>query len=167
MSNVRPHLQAVVRIEVADPQRPEALTLLAEAAAEARAMYPDLFLPGSAEPTNPSTPIGGVYLLAWQEQRAVASGALRPLNGRTAEVRRMFVTASRRRLGLASAVLAELEKHAADLGYTHLRLETGNRQLSALSLYARREFQRIQSFGPYANDPTSVCFEKALTRGVA
>jgi GNAT superfamily N-acetyltransferase len=74
----------------------------------------------------------------------------------------MFVTARRRRRGLASAVLAALEEHALRLGYTRLLLETGDRQRPALALYAKRNFQRIPAFGQYANDPTSTCFEKAL-----
>jgi len=74
----------------------------------------------------------------------------------------MFVTAGRRRRGLASAVLAALEEHALRLGYTRLRLETGDRQRPALALYAKWNFHRIPAFAPYANDPTSICFEKAL-----
>lgn len=150
-----------LRIENADPQGSAALTLLAEAAAEARRIYPEFFSPGSAEPSNGPTPAGGVYLLACEGARPVASGALRPIDARTGEIRRMFVTADRRRQGLASAMLAALEQRAAALGYTRLRLETGDRQAPAMALYARRGFIRIPAFGRHADDPTSVCFEKA------
>ena len=53
---------------------------LAEAAREARALYPDLFAPGSPPPTN--APLGEreVYLLAWREGVAVGCGALRRLD---------------------------------------------------------------------------------------
>lgn len=154
-------METAVRIETTDPQGSAALALLAEAAAEARAIYPEFFPPGCAEPTNGPTPAGGVYLLAWEGGRPVASGALRPIDARTGEIRRMFVTASRRRQGLASAILAALEQHAVALGYSHLRLETGDRQAPAMALYAGRSFVRIPAFGPHANDPTSVCFERA------
>ena len=152
---------SALRIEPADPQGPAALALLAEAATEARAVYPESFRQGSAEPANGPTPPGGVYLLAWEGERCVASGALRPIDARTVEIRRMFVTAGRRRQGLASAMLAALERHAVELGYTQLRLETGDRQPHAIALYAGRGFVRIPPFGQHANDPTSVCFEKA------
>lgn len=92
----------------------------------------------------------------------MASGALRPIDARTGEIRRLFVTADRRRRGLASAVLAALEQHALELGYTRLRLETGDRQDPAVALYAARSSVRIDAFGCYANAPTSVCFEKVL-----
>ena len=90
-------METVVRIEPVDPEGSAALALLAEAAIEARAIYPESFPLGGAEPTNGPTPSGAVYLLAWQGGRPVASGALRPIDSRTAEIRRMFVTASRRR----------------------------------------------------------------------
>ena len=76
-----------MRIEAADPQGTGASALLAEAAAEARAIYPEFFPAGSGEPTNAPTPVGGFYLLAWQEHRAVASVALRPIDARTGELR--------------------------------------------------------------------------------
>jgi hypothetical protein len=46
------------------------------------------------------------------------------------------------------------------MNYSTLRLETGYRQLPAIALYLRRGYRRIDPFGPYADDPTSVCFEK-------
>jgi len=81
-------METAARIETADPQGAAALALLAEAAAEARAIYAECFAPGSAEPTNAPTPAGGVYLLARRGGRAVASGALRPIDVRTGEIRR-------------------------------------------------------------------------------
>lgn len=149
------------RIETADPRGSAASALLAEAAAEARTLYPESFPPGCPEPTNDPTPAGGVYLLTYEGGRPVASGALRPIDAGTCEIGRMFVTASRRRQGLASAMLAALERHAVELGTSRLRLETGDRQAPALALYAGRGFVRIPAFGRHADDPTSVCFEKA------
>jgi len=97
------------------------------------------------------------------EARAAACGALRPLGDGCVEVRRMFVTRSARGCGLASTVLRALEAAAAQMGYRTMRLETGYRQLPAIALYSKHDFQRIEPFGEYANDPTSVCFEKSLS----
>ena len=74
----------------------------------------------------------------------------------------MFVTADSRRKGLARAMLQELEYRAADFGYSVMRLETGNRQFSAITLYQSLGFKPIAPFGEYENDPLSVCFEKAV-----
>lgn len=145
-----------------DPQGPDALALLPEAVVEARALYPEWFPPGSPWPTNGPTPAGGSYVVAYDGDRPVACGALRPLDGQSAEVRRMFVTRDARRQGWASAVLAELERRALGLAYGVLRLETGCRQAPAMALYRSRGFIAIPPFGAYADDPTSVCFEKPL-----
>lgn len=89
-------------------------------------------------------------------------GALRPIDERTAEVRRMYVLPLHRRFGVARLILAELERRALDFGYRVLRLETGFRQHAALRLYDACGFKRIDAFAPYTHDPTSVCFEKSI-----
>lgn len=146
-----------------DPQGDDAMGLLREAAIEARALYPELFPPGAPWPDNAPAPERGIYLVGYVNGKPVACGALRPLDEDAVEVRRMFVTASARRRGIAQAILAELEKHAAASGFKVMRLETGYRQLSAMALYERQGFRRIPAFGEYRNDPASVCFEKRIS----
>ena len=148
-------------IEQADPQGWAALSLLREAAAEAREPYPELRLNG-VQPSNSPTPDRGVYLVGFVAGSPVASGALRPTDARIAEVRRMFVQRASRRLGFARAMLSTLEGYARTLGFSVLRLETGNRQHPAIALYESFGSHRIAPFGEYANDPTSVCFEKSV-----
>ena len=151
-----------VQIRSVDPQGADALALLHEAAAEVRALYPELFAPDAPAPVNPPTPPRGVYLVAYRNGRPIAGGALRPLDEHSAEVRRMFVRRSARRGGIARAMLAALEEAALDLGYTRLRLETGDRQASAMALYASEGFVRCAAFGEHVGDPFSVCFEKPI-----
>lgn len=150
-----------------DPQGDDAMGLLREAAIEARALYPELFPQGAPWPDNAPTHERGIYLVGYVNGKPVACGALRPLDENAVEVRRMFVTASARRRGIAQAILAELEKHAAASGFKVMRLETGNRQLSAIALYERQGFRRIPAFGQYVGDPVSVCFEKRVEPMVA
>lgn len=149
-------------IEPVDPQHLQALALLCEAGIEARALYPELFAPDSPAPTN--SPLGEreVYLLAWREGVAVGCGALRRVDATTGEVRRMFVTRSARREGVARALLARLEADALALGYRRLVLETGIRQKPAMALYRASGWRRIKAFGSYIDDPTSVCFGKTM-----
>jgi len=149
-------------IEAVDPQHPQALALLAEAALEARALYPDLFAPDSPAPTNPPLQARDAYLLAWRDGQAVGCGALRQRDAFTGELRRMFVTRAARRDGVARALLARLEHEARQHGYRHLVLETGARQLPATLLYSGCGWRRIAAWGPYLGDPMSVCFGKAL-----
>jgi hypothetical protein len=65
------------------------MALLREAIIETRTLYP--VAEGTPWPGNPSTPAGGIYLLAYAGAQPVACGALRPLDANTAEVRRMYV----------------------------------------------------------------------------
>ena len=61
---------------------------------------------------------------------------------------------------MARKILAVLEASAARMGYKIMRLETRNRQHPAMALYESFGFERIASFGEYASDPTSICYEK-------
>ena len=149
-------------IEPVDPMDLQALALLAEAAREARALYPELFAPGSPAPTN--TPLGEreVYLLAWREGVAVGCGALRRLDSQRGELRRIFCTPQARREGVGRSLLARLEADALALGYRRLLLETGTRQKPATALYRAAGWRRIPPYGNYVGDPTSCCFGKTL-----
>lgn len=108
-------------------------------------------------------PARGIYLVGYLDDRPAVSGALRPIDREIVEVRRIFVQTARR-LGLARAVLRSLEEHAYAFGYKVMRLETGNRQSSAMALYELSGFHRIEPFGEYRGDPTSVCFEKEIEK---
>jgi putative acetyltransferase len=151
-------------IRVVNPQGEDALSLLREAAIEARALYPELHTEGAPWPGNPPTPPGGTYVIAYEVEIPVGCGALRPIDAATVEVRRMYVLKSARRSGVARKILAALEASAARMGYKVMRLETGNRQHAAMALYESFGFERIAPFGECMNDPTSVCYEKHVAQ---
>ena len=149
-------------IEARDPLSEEALFLLHEAALEARRLYSDSIDPGAPMPANQPLRPGDVYLIAFSDGSPVGCGALRKLDDRTAEIRRMYVLRQARRTGIARGILVHLEEEASRLGYDALLLETGNRQHPAMSLYESYGFTRIPLFGHYVNDPTSVCYFKRV-----
>jgi len=149
-----------LRIEARDPLSPEALFLLHEAALEARRLYPDLIDSTAPMPTNQPLRPGDIYLIAFLDGNPVGCGALRKLDDRTAEVRRMYVLRQARRTGIARGILVRLEEEACRFGYETLLLETGNRQHPAMALYESYGFTRIPPFGPYVNDPITVCYSK-------
>ena len=107
-----------------------------------------------------------VFLVATIGDQVAGCGALQPLgvelDGEIGEVKRMYVTHSLRRRGVGAAILAALEDQARTLGYRRLRLETGDQQPEAMALYTASGWVRIEAFGEYAEDPTSICFEKIL-----
>jgi putative acetyltransferase len=105
---------------------------------------------------------GGAFLVGRIDGEAVACGGIARYDEVTGEIRRMYVVPSARGRGLSRRVLDALEDEARALGYSFVRLETGNLQAAAMGLYASAGFEPIPRYGPFANDPKSVCFEKRL-----
>jgi putative acetyltransferase len=149
-------------VTVEDPTKPICVELVSGLSAEESVLY------GGAPDAIATIPKGvdgqgGAFVVAWLEGEGVACGAIRPMNdGVAAEVKRMYVKPSARRRGISRHVLAKLESLAREFGYSILRLETGNLQPEAISLYESSGFERIPCYGQYADDPYSVCFEKQL-----
>ena len=107
-------------------------------------------------------PPGGAFVVGWDGEEPVACGGVIRYDETTAEIRRMYVAPSARGRGLSRALLEALENEARQLGYEFVRLETGDRQPEAIKLYASSGFEPIPRYGPFADDPRSVCFEKRL-----
>jgi len=106
------------------------------------------------------------FFLARLDSAAVGCGGVVLFPG-FAEVKRMYVREAARGQGVAQAVLARLEQAARDAGASLLRLETGDRQVAAMRLYAGAGFVRCPPFGSYAAMPastiaTSVFMEKPI-----
>lgn len=104
-----------------------------------------------------------VFVVGWLDNSPVACGALRPLTDDVAELKRMFVLPDYRGKKLAPRILQRLELEANRLGYNAIRLETGDRQPEAISLYQKSGYRQIPPFGKYVNSERSVCFEKTIS----
>ena len=101
-------------------------------------------------------------IVAYENEVAVGCGAIKEYEPNIMEVKRMFVSQDQRGKGIASLVLIELEKWAAELNYKKCILETGIRQPEAISLYKKNNYLLIDNYGQYINVTSSVCFEKEL-----
>jgi putative acetyltransferase len=104
----------------------------------------------------------GAFLIGSVAGRPVACGGISRFDDETAELRRMYVAPSARGQGLSRQLLAAIEDAARSLGYSHLRLETGNRQTAAITLYRSAGYEPIDRYGPFLDDERSLCFEKRL-----
>jgi GNAT superfamily N-acetyltransferase len=119
----------------------------------------------SAAPADFAPPRGR-FLVGWvaggegPAEEPVACGGLKPLDGHTAEIKRMYVMPAWRGRGLASALLAALEDVARELGYVRVRLDTGPRQPLARGLYERRGYRSVPDYN--GNPHASFWGEKAL-----
>src|SRR5687767_6417740 len=101
-------------------------------------------------------------ILAYENDKPIACGALREHSPTIMEVKRMYTLPENRGKGIATKILAELEKWASELSYQKCILETGKRQPDAIKLYEKNGYSRIPSYGKYLVMENSVCFEKEI-----
>jgi GNAT superfamily N-acetyltransferase len=131
---------------------PAAQELLAAMEQEMLALYdmPSMPTPASTEELDP--PLGGAYVVGWENGRAVAGGALKRLGPRVAEVKRMYVIPEARSRGHARRLLEAIEATARELGYERVRLDTGPSQPHARALYESAGYRTVADYNdnPYA-----------------
>jgi putative acetyltransferase len=144
-----------------DPTTPAVTELLAALDAYQSALYPPAsvhLLPAAALDASDAA-----FLGAFAGGQLVGCGGYVRDAGEYGELKRMFVHAQARGLGIGRRLLAALEAHAAAAGLTVLRLETGVSQPEALRLYEGAGYTRRGPFGSYTADPLSVFMEKRLS----
>lgn len=158
------------RVERAPYGHPDVLRLVEEVQAVYVARYggPD------ETPLDPAMfePPAGSFFLGYLGQRAVATGAWRRTTAATlpglppgadlAEVKRMYVSPTAQRRGLARRMLAHLETSAAATGVKGMVLETGTAQPEAIALYESAGYVPVPGFGHYRDSPLSRCFGRVL-----
>jgi len=103
-------------------------------------------------------------IVAYENDKPISCGAIREYSPTITEVKRMYTLPENRGKGIATKVLLELEKWAAELSYQKCILETGWRQPDAIRLYEKNGYKRISNYGKYAGIENSVCFEKEMAR---
>jgi putative acetyltransferase len=152
--------QTTVTIAEESPRQNEVAALLRESDAFSAALYPPasihmIFADELAEPNVR-------FLVARTDGRAVGCAALVLGQGGQAEIKRMFVSDSARGTGVGRALMDALEAIGAREGVRLIQLETGTKNLDALSLYRRFGYRQRGPFGDYPiDDPLSVYMEKA------
>jgi GNAT superfamily N-acetyltransferase len=149
-------------VEVA-PDEPRLLALHAALLAEMNALY------GGTDETAPKPVVERArHLLVLDDDgEPVACGAVAPLHWPTApigtgEVKRVYVVPARRGRGVGRALMAAVTDLARECGHDRLWLETGDPQAGAVALYERSGWTRIPSYGQYADDPRTRCYELLL-----
>jgi putative acetyltransferase len=151
---------AEIDIRPVDPTTSAVAELLAALDSYQTALYPQEsthLLPAAALATPDAA-----FLGAFAGGQLVGCGGYVRHPGGYGELKRMFVRPEARGRGVGRRLLAALEAHAAAVGLTVLRLETGVAQPEALRLYEGAGYARRGPFGEYAADPLSVFLEKRL-----
>jgi DNA-binding MarR family transcriptional regulator/GNAT superfamily N-acetyltransferase len=153
---------SAVQISACDPRHPDARRAVQAFFAELSERFEDGFDPsvGISASDDEVSPPAGLFLLATLHAQPVGCGVLKFHPDGPAHIKRMWVAAEVRGLGLGRRLLAELEAQAATHGVRTLRLET-NRSLSeAIRLYRTAGYREVAPFNdePYAHH----WFEKAI-----
>lgn len=164
MSEVESLLRASsVEIAPSAPFSPDAERCLdqyfAELARRFRGGY-DRSLDGAAE-VRDYVPPRGSLVVARLFGEPVGCGALRTLEPRVGEIKRMWIAPGARGLGLGRRLLNELERIARRRGLRAIRLDTNDSLKEALRLYRSSGYREIGRYNdsPYAHH----WFEKALS----
>lgn len=103
----------------------------------------------------------GAMILARRKGEPCGCVALRRIDARTCEMKRLYVRASARGLGIGRALVIKVIDEARARGYTSMRLDTLPAMKSAVALYKSFGFQEI---APYTFNPIAgtLFLEKAL-----
>lgn len=101
-------------------------------------------------------------IVLYENNKAVACGAIKHFDTATFEVKRMYVAVAFRKRGFATKVLQELVLWSKELQYHYLVLETGLQQPEAIALYKKNGFVIIPNYGQYIGIENSVCFKKEI-----
>jgi GNAT superfamily N-acetyltransferase len=153
---------SAVQISVCDPRHPDARRAVQAYAAELSRRFEDGFDParGISATDDEVTPPAGLFLLATLHSQPVGCGILKFHHDATAHIKRMWVAADVRGLGLGRRLLAELEAQAAAHGVRTLRLETNRALSEAIGLYRTAGYREVAAFNdePYAHH----WFEKTI-----
>jgi len=154
--------RARISIEEVDPRSENARYCLGEYYAELARRFEEGFEVSRSRDPDASDMIRprGAFLVAMSDGLAIGCVGLKGQGGDTAEVKRLWVSASARGLGLAKRLMAATEAAARELKIRVLRLDTNRALPEAIALYRNSGWTEIERFN---DDPyPDFFFEKAL-----
>lgn len=101
-------------------------------------------------------------ILAYREGEPIACGAFKMYDEEHAELKRIYVEASQRKMGLGAELVRRLEAKAKIKGYRWCILETGKPLEAACYMYQKAGYKIIPNYGQYADMPDSICMERKI-----
>ena len=118
--------------------------------------YQDFATELAGLPGKYAEPRGALLLARDQAGASLGCIALRPLDERVCEMKRLFRVPEARGMGLGRALAEAIIGAARDRGYRELRLDTLPSMTSAIALYEGLGFERIEPY--YAPTPPGTVF---------
>ncbi len=152
----------LVQVDEVDPGERRARYCLGEYFSELDRRFDTGFDPARSLPADAAdmTPPAGMFLVASARGEPVGCGGLKFHGVAPAEIKRMWVAATARGLGIGRRLLTELESRAAVGGSQVVRLDTNRALSEAISMYRSSGYRQVEPFNhePYAD----YWFEKRL-----
>lgn len=139
----------------------DATELIKELSAELAALYETSDGSAGFKASDVDGP-RAAFVIARVDGVAVGCGALRPIDDTTGEIKRMYTRRAFRRTGVAQVILSELERLAAEFGYSSVKLQTGPKQPEAAALYERVGYRRVPIYA--GNWDRVLAYQKELLR---
>jgi GNAT superfamily N-acetyltransferase len=153
-----------VRLERVAFDHPDAVALRAEMVAEISTLYVARVPQQNRDGGTGVDPADVVMTAVGydNDHEPVAHVAVRHIDAGL-EIKRMFITPSRRGRGWSSVLLAAAEDAVREAGGVRVILHTGDRQSAAIALYLAHGFGPVDVYPPYRDVPNSLCFAKDLS----
>lgn len=158
-----------IEIAIETPLQDDVRALVAELNDAINAQEPETpeefkFRMTAEEMAGPETTVW----VARQNGRAIGCGALLRHAQGYGEVKRMYVRAPAKGLGVGGLILRAIEQRAEAEGLNHLALETGGAgYVAARRLYERAGYVRCGAFADYPESSYSTFYRKDLSAAPA
>lgn len=98
-------------------------------------------------PGKYAEPRGRLYL-AYEDDKAIACIALRPIDDKIGEIKRLYVKPSHRRQGVSKLLAERIIEDARNMGYQRLVLDTIDTMIPAMNLYKALGFVETEAYYP-------------------
>lgn len=89
---------------------------------------------------------GGLFLVAFDDDQLIGTGALRKLDAETAELKRMWLMPEYHHHRIGYTLFSQLRDFACQKGYKRIRLQTSPLQERAITFYRQLGFQEIPCY---------------------
>jgi DNA-binding MarR family transcriptional regulator len=145
---------ATMSFDAVDPESADAIWALEQYFAELDRRFPAGFDPGNAlrgdAPAFRSP--NGVFVVVHSDSEPAACGGVQRIDEATCEIKRMWVRAEWRGVGLGRRLLDHLEQRCRELGGARVVLDTNSVLTEAISMYERAGFRSTERYNdnPYA-----------------
>lgn len=100
--------------------------------------------------------------VVYEEEKAIACGCWKVVDGQTAEIKRIYVLPEYRRKGAASCIVRAMEEDVAASGRSRVVLETARTTPDSAALYQSLGYRVVDYYGSPAGAENCLCFEKEL-----